>query len=175
MTIPTKSPGRNRGFQIFRERSVPREARAAPVEAIDEFGRDGLHVRMSAIECVVRSNCAARPDDANRKVVLAAVVGEAILALPEQPGDQPDRIFGAAAEEPAMISAARQRSRSRREPGGVTQICGVEAGLGVAAVHIGQKAGQCDIADATTDGPGPVKLVRMQISPEANKMKETPY
>ena len=51
----------------------------------------------------------------------------------------------------------------------------LKRGLGVAAVHIGQEAGQCDIADATTDGPGPVKLVRMQISPEANKMKETPH
>ena len=45
----------------------------------------------------------------------------------------------------------------------------LKRGLGVAAVHIGQEAGQCDIADATTDGPGPVKLVRMQISPEAKQ------
>src|SRR5262245_37385321 len=151
-----KGPRKSRGPFCY-ENPVVRSA--PPVEAIDEFGRDGLHEGPSAIECVVRSNRAARADDANRKVVPASIVGEAIFALPEQAGDPVDRIFGAAAEEPAVISAVRQRGRGRRERGGVNEICAVEASLGVTAIHIGQEAGKCYMAQATTASPAPLKLL----------------
>src|SRR5215467_9399459 len=138
-----KAPAEAGAFQDqVRERSVLRDDRATPVEAVDQLGGDRLHVGVSAIERMVRSNHATGPDDANREVIAGvAVVGEAIFALPEQAGDLADRVFGAAAQEVAGEGAAREGNSGRGDRGSVKEGGAAEARLGIAAVKIGQEAG----------------------------------
>src|SRR5713226_3020709 len=74
-------------FLNLGRRSVPRGGRATPVEAIDEFGGDGLNVSVTTIEGVERTRRTApsyysSSTDLRRGVM--SVVSEAIFTFPEQ-------------------------------------------------------------------------------------------
>src|SRR5436309_1482319 len=79
-----------------RRRSILRDDRATPVEAVDQGGHDGLNEELVTVKETVGQASRDNPFRAIGPVIL----GEAILGLPGEVGDPAALILDAAAKEP---------------------------------------------------------------------------
>src|SRR6266516_3789062 len=138
--------------------SVPGDDRATPVEAIDQLGADRIDRRLPALgDAEGRANrrTAARRDaHASRNDVLALEVGSARLGLPEQAGQEVDRVFNTAAEEEA-IEGLRIKLNTGGGASDKIQTHRVVVRLCEAAAEIGQQRRGDQIADTCACTPGP--------------------
>src|SRR5882724_10733956 len=77
-----KGPGRCRGLSKSNRtmRSVPRDDRATPVEAVDELAADRLHVLLGVLEANRRPD---GPGKESETGLLVAIRREAVLGFPE--------------------------------------------------------------------------------------------
>ena len=142
------------------EKSVLRDDRATPVEAVDELGGRLLRVDTAGLVQDAANGAAVR-NGTKEGVGLVAQVRETNFVLPEQSGKLADGVFGAAADEPAVPSAASRHDagRERRgDSGRIDEVGAFKVRLGITGVEVGQKSGESDETDTSADGPGIVVL-----------------
>src|SRR5689334_10913356 len=88
-------------------RSVSRNHRSAPVEAVDQFGSDGLNKFLGVVELASRAQGSARcSDNTNLRQPIGIKLGKAILGLPEQAGQPVRSVLEPAAKEPTGVGVS---------------------------------------------------------------------
>jgi hypothetical protein len=93
----------------FRQRSVLRDHRATPVEAVDQFGRRLLLPDLAVLDHRRSKTAKVRTRvDASQSAVLVVEFGEANLVLPEQARELGYGVFRAATKKPAVPGLAWQ-------------------------------------------------------------------
>ena len=122
-----KKPRREAGGSpVVQNRVVQYLAVTGPLPQLkraDQFGAYGLHARPIALCKSGRTDDAAeRRRRAIDRVGSRVVFGPAILVLPEQAGQPAERIFGAAADEPASVGAAGQLQAGRPSEAGKSAL-----------------------------------------------------
>src|SRR5262245_28766853 len=93
---------------------------------------------MGIVDLVDAWDRVAGTDDTGDCRGLGPVIGEPVLAAPEQARPPADRVFGAAADEVAVERGRRQCHYDGRAER-IREECAVEAGRGPAATDVGQE------------------------------------
>src|SRR5229473_4122001 len=139
-------------------RSVLRDERTTPVEAVDQRRADGLH---DGLEVDIVENRQARSvaQLANRNPL---ILGHAIFSFHEpawaKHAKHVERVFNAAANEPAVAIEAVGVRTERGTCCGIHQGCARPVGTAVAAVDVGENVRRDEVADAHTGSPAGPQL-----------------
>src|SRR5713101_5006183 len=160
-SAPTKKPRTMPGLLYYRNlnaRSVLRDHRATPVEAVDQRRADGLHDGLE-VDVVENRQPRSVAQLANRNPL---ILGHAIFGLHEPAGAKHakhvERVFNAAAHEPAVTIETFGMRTERGTRSGIDQGCARPVGTAVAAVDVGENVRRDEVADAHTGSPAGPQL-----------------
>src|SRR5947209_6678740 len=106
-----KAPDDAGAFELLElsRRSVLRDHRAAPVEAVDQFAADGVDELLRVDRSAGQRASSNSPDRIGPDIILR----EAVLGLPEQAGQEVQRIFVAGTQEPTFIGSLVKEKKRR--------------------------------------------------------------